>query len=309
MNLAPIVIFVYNRLNYLQNTINSLKSNYLAPESELFVFSDGPRNAEHKEAVLQIRNYLSTVSGFKSITVISREKNYGLGINIIEGTTQIIKQYGKVIVLEDDLLIAPNYLNYINQCLNYYENEKSVFSVTGYTYNLKIRKDYEYDNYFTPRCESLGWGTWSDRWELVDWKLKSFAEFINNKKEVKAFEQGGDDLPDMMINFMRGKYDSWAIKWCYSHFINNAVCSYPVISKIQHIGETGVHVKSKLEFLDTPLDNTGKTDFNLNDNITSDHEIIKSFRKIFKRNFIRKMKRKFIIKFPKYFFPNKAEKQ
>ena len=237
MNLAPVALFVYARPEETARTIESLKKNFLATETILFIFSDGARNEKDLPLVEEVRKLIRNVnSGFYDVHIIEREKNLGLANSIITGVTHILGQFEKIIVIEEDLISSPNFLNYMNEGLKFYKDNTKVFSVTGYTYQLKIPNDYKFDNYFTPRCESLGWGTWSNRWFKVDWDLKNFKDFIVNRRLRQKFDSVGADLLAMLLKQQIGILDSWAVRWCYAHFQNNAFCSYPIKSKIVHIG-------------------------------------------------------------------------
>jgi GT2 family glycosyltransferase len=251
-NLAPIALFVYARPDETIKTIESLKNNYLAAESELYIFSDGAKGEKDFNKVSEVRKFINSInSGFKKVDIIEREKNLGLANSVITGVSEILNNYNKIIVIEEDLISSKNFLNFVNDSLVKYENDERVFSVTGYTYNIQIPQNYIYDNYFTPRCESLGWGTWKDRWFKADWNMKDFPSFLSDKKSIMKFSQIGSDLPGMLFKQQLGKVDSWAVRWCYTHFKDNAFCSYPIKSKIVHIGEGGfaTHVKKELKFL------------------------------------------------------------
>ena len=147
MNYAPIVVFGFNRLDALRNTIASLLLNEEAKSSDLFVFVDGPREGKvgEKEKVEEVREYVKSIKGFKSIHYTFSEENKGLADSIIGGVSQVINQYGKVIVLEDDLVLMPNFLNFMNQGLESYQKEEKVFSVCGDAYKVDFPDDYEYD--------------------------------------------------------------------------------------------------------------------------------------------------------------------
>jgi hypothetical protein len=296
MSISPVLLFVYNRPNHLRRTVEALKANNLAGKSDLFIFSD---NAKHEKAaplVEEVRMYIRTISGFNSIKIIERNKNYGLANSIISGVTEVIKKYKKVIVLEDDLISSSNFLDFANQCLDKYEENKKIFSIASYTYNLKFSDDYAFDNYFTPRCESLGWGTWLDRWGKADWEVNDFNSFLNDKNKQKEFNTGGADLTEMLIKQMAGKIDSWAVRWCYTHFKNNAFCSYPTISKIVHIGDDkhGTNVKGNSDLLNTPIDESNKIDFTLLEDLSIEPKIMEQYKQIFKRSVLKKIKHKLL---------------
>ncbi len=292
MDLAPIILFVYARPIETQKTIEALSKNYLAKETEIIVFSDGPKTPNLEDAVSSVRKIVKSITGFKGVRIIEREKNLGLGNSIISGVTEVFKTYNKIIVLEDDLITSANFLNFLNSSLNEYEQNKRVFSVTGYTYQMNIEEKYQFDNYFSPRCESLGWGTWKDRWIKADWDIKDFKIFLKNKSELKKFDKIGSDLIGMLLRQRLGKLDSWAVRWCYTHFKNDALCSYPIISKIVHIGEGGeaTHVKSQVKILTTEIDQQLKTEYNFNKKVFTESSILDQYKKLFNRSFLRKFR-------------------
>jgi hypothetical protein len=285
MKLAPIILFVYNRPKHTKKTVDALKKNKLASNSILYIFSDYPKKEEHIKDVKKVRKYIHTIKGFKEIHIIERKQNYGLAKSIIEGTTEVITKYERVIVLEDDLITSPAFLTYMNFLLNKYENEKRIFSVTGYNFPskiIKIPKEYKYDIYFNPRASSWSWGTWKDRWEDVDWEVKDFKEFSKNKKLKKEFNQGGEDMYNMLKKQIQGELDSWAIRWCYHHFKNNAFCVYPIKSYISNIGldGSGVHCGTNNRFSQKYLNL--KVKFKLPPIVELNSKMINNFRKVYK---------------------------
>ena len=153
MAYAPIVVFGFNRPDALKKTIASLLNNEEAKFSDLFVFVDGPRKgkAGEKEKVEAVKEFVKTIKGFKSLHCTFSEQNKGLADSIIGGVSQVINQYGKVIVLEDDLVLMPNFLNFMNQGLDYYEKNQKVMSVCGHSCKVKTPADYPYDAYFFTR--------------------------------------------------------------------------------------------------------------------------------------------------------------
>jgi hypothetical protein len=295
MNTSPIALFTYNRPWHTKKTLDALRKNDLARKSKLFVFSDGYKSNEDKEKVEEVRRTVDQVEGFESVEVVKREQNWGLANSVIMGVTEVIEKYGKVIVLEDDLITSPSFLNYMNSMLEKYEDEKKVFSISGYNHPLslmKIPKNYPYDIYFNPRASSWGWATWKDRWEKADWKVKDFDEFLKNKDLQKKFNQGGEDMLQMLIRQMNGEIDSWAIRWCYTHFKNDAYCVYPVVSYVDNIGHdgSGVHCgkKKRNKFKNDYLNQ--KKELTLPKEIRVNKEMMNNFRKIYKKSILKKVK-------------------
>ncbi|MEP0861767.1 MAG: sugar transferase [Ignavibacterium sp.] len=298
MNLAPVALFVYARPDETQKTLIALRENFLASQTSLFIFSDGPKNEIHNESVKSVRKIIKKESkGFAKVEIIEREKNFGLAKSIIQGVTDVLNIFDRIIVLEEDLISSKNFLNFLNQSLIKYRDYKNVFSCTGYTYQIDIPKGYQYDNYFTPRCESLGWGTWKDRWAKFDWEVKDFKDFIKDKSLRKSFEEIGADLLGMLLKQQIGLLDSWAVRWCYTHFKHNAFCSYPTKSKIVHIGEGGLatHVKKENKILFTELDSELKTEFNFSDSVLFNDHIIKQFNQMFRKSLIKKIRTEYYL--------------
>lgn len=236
---APVIIFAFNRPNALKNTVQSLLQNEEAKKSDLYIFVDGPRTNKpgESEKVHAVQMYANSIKGFKSVNCFFSIKNKGLGDSIIQGVTQIINKYGKAIVLEDDLVFASNFLAYMNQGLDKYKDEKQVFSICGYSNKVKIPKGYKYDTYFCTRSSSWGWGTWADRWNSVDWELKDWDKY---SKLGKSFNKwGGSDCFRMLRSVKEGWGNSWAIRFCFSQFLQNKFSLFPIISKVKNNGFDG----------------------------------------------------------------------
>ncbi len=243
MSRAPIIFFVFNRHVHAQKTIDYLLMNPLAKESELYIFSDGPRNEDDMDSVKKTRNYIDSIEGFKEIYITKSEANKGLAASVISGVTSIIDRYDKVIVIEDDLEVSPYFLDYMNEALLSHERNSRVFSIGGYSPPIEIPDSYKEDSYLSYRCCTWGWGTWKDRWDKVDWDVEDYAGFINNPELVAFFNRGGDDMSNILRLQMEGKVDSWGIRWDYAHYKNNAYCFRPTLSLVNSFGNdgSGVH--------------------------------------------------------------------
>jgi hypothetical protein len=259
--------------------IESLKRNRLSSDSDLFVFSDGGRNPDEHRQVNLVRDYVSSVSGFRSLKLFFSDANAGLASSIIRGVSAVMEERGKVIVIEDDLITSPNFLDFVNQALETYQHDPRVFSVSGYSLNLPSLKKSVLDVYFGHRASSWGWGTWRNRWDSVDWNVSGYDHFKKNRELRKAFQRGGADMPRMLSKQMAGKIDSWAIRFCYSQFQQRALTVFPTVSKVRSIGfgRAATHTKRTTRF-DTLLDSGDKTIFGFPEEPFVDERLAREFR-------------------------------
>lgn len=249
-NLAPLVLFTYNRPTHTKRSLDHIAHNNLADKSTLYIFCDGPKEEatfEDLKAIQEVRKIAKERKWCKNVTVIEYDKNKGLAGSIINGVDQVFNNHDEVIVLEDDLLTSPFFLQYMNQALSYYRNRCSVFSISADRppYNLfQIPENYKYDVFVSLRFFSTGWATWKDRWQKVDWSMNYMDGFIKSRELVSAFNRGGEDLTQMLINQRENKIDSWAIRFIFAHFQNHAVSILPRYSYIDNIGFDGSGIHS-----------------------------------------------------------------
>lgn len=281
--LTPITLFTYNRLWETRQTVEALKNNFLASESELFVFSDGPKNSAAVQKVDEVRDYLKTISGFKKIHIFESESNNGLAESIISGVSQIVSEYGKIIVLEDDLITNRGFLKFMNDALNFYENEKRIQSVNGFSLFIKDLNN-DSDIYFHKRPFSWGWATWSDRWDNEVFNKETLRNEIESEPHLlKQFkEEYGDDIVNMLTGSINNKNDSWYVRWAYNHFKNNNYSLYPKYSLVDNIGfgENGTHCKTINPYI-YQLEDKDKKKFNFTDFKKPDSHTTKAFLKNF----------------------------
>ncbi|MEX2513464.1 MAG: glycosyltransferase [Cyclobacteriaceae bacterium] len=277
--LAPIVLFVYNRLKETKLTVEALQKNNLALMSDLYIFSDGAKKEVDREKVANVRNYIRSIKGFRSINIKESNNNKGLATSIIDGVTEVINSYGSVIVLEDDLVTSKNFLDFLNAALNFYKDSEKIISISGYTPNLKSLITIDKDYYITKRVSSLGWGTWENKWKNIDWEVSDYKSF--DKDIIKQFKwfRIGSDLPRMLKRQMDGKINSWAIRWCYHQFINEMFTVYASKSKVNHIGdgEEATNAKDKDRF-HTILDKSNKRSFDFDKELALNNKIVNEFR-------------------------------
>lgn len=282
MNWAPIVLFTYDRPEHTRLTLEALAANEGAAESELYVYADGPKPGDPDGSVRAVREYLHSVTGFTSVTVIERETNMGLANSVIAGVTEALTRWPSVIVMEDDLLTSSNFLAFVNSALSTYEDRRDVFSVTGYNYPLQMPPTYREDAYLSYRGSSWGWGTWRDRWSQVDWSVGDYAAFARDDVAQQLFRRGGDDLPQMLELQMSGQLDSWSIRFDYAHYKHDAFCLHPVVSKVQNIGfdGSGIHCDPSDDYY-VELDPADRP-FRLRPDLTVDAAVLRVFDRRFR---------------------------
>jgi hypothetical protein len=277
MEKAPIILFVYNRLDTLIRCVRSLQQNPLAAESELFIFSDHPRAEKDAHAVTAVREYIRTITGFRKVSIREAPQNMGLARSVIKGVTAIVDQYGSAIVVEDDLICSTNFLSFMNQALEYYRNDKRIFSVGGYTKPMKHLDRQEV--YFTLRGSSWGWATWSDRWNAIDWSVADYSAFSKDAAARKRFNRMGSDLSQMLDRQMAGKINSWAITWCYHQFKTGQYTVFPAVSKICNEGfsAAATHTRQKWSRFRTAPDQSGLEEFHFTDRVELERRSVRRF--------------------------------
>lgn len=241
MSFAPIVLFVYARLSHTRLAVEALLKNPGAELSDLIIFSDAARTIENQENVDEVRSYLKTIIGFRSITIHHRPYNFGLAKSIIEGVTEVLKVTERVIVLEDDLVVSEFFLEYMNSGLDCYENDEQVASIHGYLYPLSISLS---ETFFIRGADCWGWGTWRRAWQYFNEDGKYLLRELEGRKLGWAFDvQGSFPYMEMLRAQIQGKNNSWAIRWQASCFLKNMLTLYPPHSLVNNIGVdgTGMH--------------------------------------------------------------------
>ena len=234
----PIPLFTYNRPHHTKRTIDALLRSSNVADYSLIVYSDAAKDESDANNVSAVRDILCQIVGFKSVKIVLREKNMGLAHNIISGVTETFQTYKDVIVLEDDIVVSPGFLSYMNDALAFYKDKK-VWSIGAYS-PIDTLNQYPYSTYTIMRNCSWGWGTWRARWEKVDWDVSDFQSFNNDRRIQRAFNLGGgNDLSPMLKRWHRGEIHSWSIRFCYAGFKNHMPTVYPASSLVSNNGADG----------------------------------------------------------------------
>lgn len=276
--LSPIILFTYNRLKHTIQTIEFLKKNKLSKKSDLIIFSDAAKTKNDEKSVEEVRNYLKTITGFKKIKIIQQKENLGLEKSIISGITQVINKYGKVIVLEDDILVSPYYLDYMNTALRIYESDNRIFSISGYSYPMSDKLP---ETFFLKQFSCQAWGTWKRTWKLFEPDGRKLLEQIKEKRKFNI--NNSYPFYRMLKNQVCGKLNSWAIRFNAVSFIRSGLNLYPKKSLIENIGfdSSGVHCTDsnwvQTKMFQNPID-VRRLELRQNE------EVFKKLEKFFKRN-------------------------
>ena len=287
--LAPIVLFVYNRLNYARQTLKALQKNELANKSVLIIYSDAAKNKNDLKKVAKVREYIKNIGGFKKIFIRKAKKNMGLANSIINGVTKVINEYGKIIVLEDDLVTSRYFLRFMNEALVAYKDEPKVASIHGYIYPIKDLPK----TFFIKGADCWGWATWSNKWSTFERDGKKLLKNILKKNLEKEINFNDTyNYIKMLKDQIKGKNDSWAIRWYVSAFLKDMITLYPGQSYVKNIGfgNEGTHTKNKTDLFKVNL--VGKFNFSkipANEDLSS-RKKIEAYFKCVKMSFIKKIK-------------------
>ena len=258
---APVALFVYSRPWHTRQTVEALLTNAEASETPLYIFSDAPKDVATSSAVAEVRAYIGGIAGFKSVSIIERGHNFGLAESIIEGVTRLCGEYGRVIVLEDDLVTSPYFLKYMNEGLEKYRDEQRVISIHGYVYPVEQALP---ETFFLKGADCWGWATWRRGWELFEPDGQRLLDELKRRKLTHQLDfDGSYPYTKMLINQIKGKNNSWAIRWYASAFLKNKLTLYPGRSLILNIGNdsSGEHCATTNEFAGAIADSPISVDF------------------------------------------------
>src|SRR5476651_1494584 len=245
--LAPIALFVYNRPDHTRRTLSYLKKNVLADESRLFIFSDAAKTTADQDKVNEVRQIIVDVSGFKSVKVIQRKQNMGLAASIIDGVTQLVNEYGTVIVFEDDLLSSPFTLQYFNEALTHYAAEEKVMHIGAYMYGLKEKALPQ--TFLFRAATRWGWATWARAWKNFEPDIDTLMAQFDKQKINRFSIEGTMNFWKQMQGFKAGKNNSWAIRWYASIFLKGGLTLNPSHSLVHNIGNDGSGTHSNNEHM------------------------------------------------------------
>ncbi len=238
MSLAPVALFAYNRPDHLLATLASLEANTLSTETDLVVFCDGARSNVDANQVAYVRQIAHNAKGFRTLEVVERERNLGLAESIASGVGRLCTERGKVIVVEDDLQLAGDFLTFMNRALDQYENEESVMQISGFQFGLPGLDASRC--VFLPIISCWGWAVWERAWKAYDGSAAGWSRLKENRADRLRFDLGGAyDYFDLLGKQLAGKVDSWGIRWYLSVFMRDGLVLYPPRSLVLNAGFDG----------------------------------------------------------------------
>lgn len=234
MTTAPIALFVYNRPLHTRQTVEALLKNELAGESDLFIFSDAPKEPAAAAAVREVREYIRTISGFRSVSIVERDRNWGLANSIINGVTSVVNKYGRIIVLEDDIVTSQYFLHFMNRALDYYELEARVWHISGWNYPVDPKGLRE--AFFLRAMFCWGWATWADQWKYFRKDPdRLMAEW--DAARINRFNLDGTyDFWMQVKQNASGKINTWGVFWYATLFEHDGLCLNPAVTYAENIG-------------------------------------------------------------------------
>lgn len=235
---APIVLFVYNRLDHTKSTIQALKDNHLAQDSELYIFSDKEKASLEKVNVDEVRNYLPSIDGFRNVNIIYREKNFGLAASIISGVSHVIEKHGSAIVLEDDIVTSPYFLQFMNEALDKYKDNEKVWHISGWNYPINVTSS-DLDAFFWRGMNCWGWATWADRWQYFEKNPQYLVDNWEKSKIHKFNIDGSTNFWSQVLANHSGELSTWAIFWYATIFEHDGLCLNPYKTLVDNIGNDG----------------------------------------------------------------------
>jgi len=244
MNLAPVVLFVYNRPIHTNRVLEALKKNHLADRSILYIYSDGSKkvNGEDHEKIEEVRRIIRKKSWCKEVIILESQKNLGIKKSIIEGVTEVINKHQKAIVLEDDILTSEGFLKYMNEALNLYEKDTEVMHVSGYIFPIKGPLS---STFFYNTASCWGWATWKRAWNLFDPNPRIWIGKFKRLDQIHEFNiEGTYDFYDHLVKNAEGQLNSWAVMWYCSIFFNKGFALHPYPSLVNNIGNDGSGINS-----------------------------------------------------------------
>lgn len=254
---APVALFIYNRPDHTRQTLEALRRNRLADRTPLYVFADGPKptaSAADRDRIAETRDLIRQQTWPGGLTLIASDTNRGLADSIVGGVKQVLGSHDRIIVLEDDIVTSPGFLEYMNHGLELYASESKVMHISGYMYPLRMRPK---GTAFLRILSCWGWATWARAWKHYDPDVEAHCDALDSPEKIRKFNiEGHADFHRQLLDNRSGRIRSWAVKWYASWLRRGGLTLFPTHSLVRNIGHdgTGVHCGDDHRFDTTFVD-------------------------------------------------------
>lgn len=299
MSLAPIGISVYTRISHFKQCIEALQKNILADQSELFIYSDAASKIEDEVLVKEVREYAHNITGFKKVHIIERTRNYGGTKNASQAIGEITKKYGKSIFMEDDIVTAPGFLKFMNDALEFYKDDESINSISGYMPMIELPTNYNKDIFILPVFSGWGTGMWQR-----SFNMKKDIAFNDFKQDVSKNKNFNSLMDTMIYGFLPAeiykKIDAGDVKITYNQTLNGKYSIYPSETLVKNIGHDGSGVHCGVNQTYSNLKISNKLKFNFDSNIKINNDVLNEMKKLRSLTCLSKLKS--MVKYPVYHF-------
>jgi len=277
-----LLVSVYTRLQHLRQCIDSLLANRESTHTDLYVVSDAASSKEDSKKVRAVRGFVGQIDGFRGVTLVSRERNLGSFESVRSAIDSVLAEHGRLIFLEDDNVVSENFLRFMNDCLQFYEDDRSIFSVSGYNYPVRMPTPYRIDVYRWQGFSAWGVGLWREKWMKISWGYEGLEEILAEKSKVRAINNVGEgylaafrkrrDLGERIADSIIS----------YNILLRNQYSIFPVVSKVRNIGHDGMgeHGGVTRRYMTQEIDSNN--DYELVEDIPPDERINRVLRKHFR---------------------------
>jgi hypothetical protein len=234
---CPIALFAYRRPQHLRAVVDSLLANPEAEQSDLYIFCDAARKPADSPDVAAVRKFANSVSGFRSVTVVERISNLGLSRSITSGVSELCDRYGRVAVVEDDVVVSRHFLGWINAALAKYESDDRVISIGCYVFPDCRGLP---DTFFLNITDCWGWAVWKRSWDRYESDGDRLLHELTDRGLEHRFDLDGSyPYTQMLRDQIVGGNDSWAVRWYATAVLTGGLTLYPGSSMTTNIGFDG----------------------------------------------------------------------
>jgi hypothetical protein len=235
---TPVAVFAYNRPRHTARALEALARCRRLDECSFHFYLDGPKTPESSSAVAETLHVLESWQPTFNAYLTVRSANLGLATSIVGGVSDLVAHYGRVIVLEDDLIVEPDFLHYMIECLDHYADEPAVMQVAALA--LQPPSGCPTDVFLLPVTSTWGWATWARAWTHFSWTPIDLEKQQSDPDWKNRFNINGSFAGNAMLaDRLAGKNSSWGILWWYAVSRLSGLVAYPRQSLVRNTGFDG----------------------------------------------------------------------